>query len=190
MSFFKKIAKPLCLQKARKIAKHCSNYVKGDVLDVGAGRCLIAKEIQDVYKVKVTCIDVNDLNETSLDLIVYDGKSIPFRNNRFDNVLLVYVLHHCEDPIAVLKECKRVCKSGGKIIIFEDFGFIWFTYLMDIIANKLHNVATPLNFKTEKEWKYIFKDNGLNILKVHNGVEKQWFYPFVEHKMFVLKVNK
>ncbi|MBI2578449.1 MAG: class I SAM-dependent methyltransferase [Candidatus Aenigmarchaeota archaeon] len=190
MNLFSTLVKPLCLCKAKKIGKHCGPYVNGRVLDVGSGRCLIAKELQENYNVRMTCIDVDDLNETSLPLIVYDGKKIPFGGGRFDTVLLVYVLHHCEDPVAVLKECRRVCKNGGKIIIFEDFGFIWLTYFMDIVANRLHNVATPLNFRSRKEWEKTFRRLGFSLIYSEDGVEKQVFYPFVEHTMFVLRVRK
>lgn len=190
MSIFKRLVRPLCLCKAREIGKHCGKFVRGNVLDVGAGRCLIAKELQENYNVKVTCIDVSDLNETDMKLILYDGKKIPFRNNEFDTVLLVYVLHHCDNPLNVLKECRRICRIGGRIIIFEDFGFLLFTKFLDILANKMHNVKTPMNFKSREEWKRIFNNLNLKIDYIENGVEKQVFYPFVEHTMFVLKVKK
>ncbi len=190
MKIFSRIVRPLCLQKARKIGLHCGKYIKGKVLDVGAGRCYIAKELHDKYNADVTGIDIDDLNETGMKLIVYDGKRIPFGNSRFGTVLLVYVLHHCEYPEKVLKECIRVCKNGGRIIIFEDFGFILVSAFLDILANRMHNVDTPLNFKSHDEWKRVFNSLDLEIERVESGVERQWFYPFVEHKMFVLKVKK
>lgn len=186
MKLFNRLVKPMCLCKARKVGAHCGPYVKGKVLDVGAGRCLIAKELQDKYNVSVTCIDIDDLNQTDLKLIVYDGKTIPFPPGSFDTILLVYVLHHCDDPVAVLEECRRVCRKGGRIIIFEDFGFILVSAALDMLANKMHNVDTPLNFKSRGEWERIFRGLGLDVEAVESGVEKQVFYPFVEHKMFVL----
>lgn len=190
MKLFSALARPLCLCKARKIGEHCGPYVKGKLLDVGAGRCYISSELQQKYGVDVTCIDVDDLNETGMKLIVYDGRKIPFGGGSYDTVLLAYVLHHCEDPVAVLKECRRVCRKNGRIIIFEDCGFTAITAAFDIIANRLHNVKTPLNFRKEDEWKRIFRSMGLSVLRVQRGVERQIFYPFVEHTMFVLEVKK
>ncbi|MBI4153742.1 class I SAM-dependent methyltransferase, partial [Candidatus Woesearchaeota archaeon] len=143
MELFNRLVRPLCLCKAGKIADHSGEFVKGRVLDVGAGRCLIAKELADRYGADITCIDISDLNETDLPMIVYDGKKIPFGNNKFDTVLIVYVLHHCEDPVKVLKECVRVCRGGGRIIIFEDTGLNLPTYVFDWIGNKLHHVEAP-----------------------------------------------
>jgi len=190
MNLFTRLVRPLCLCKAQKITKHCRRFVKGRVIDIGAGRCYIAKEIQDVCNVDVACIDIDDLNETDLNLIVYDGRNIPYKSNSFDTSLIVYVLHHCKDPEAVLRECIRVCKNNGRIIIFEDVGFKFPTYVFDWIGNKLHNVEAPLNFKSLEEWKKLFKRLNLGIVHIERGVEKQVFYPLVGHTMFVLKVKK
>lgn len=190
MKLFNKIVRPLCFCKARKIADHCGRFVAGKVLDVGAGRCYIAKEIKTRFNLDVACVDVDNLNETDLKLDIYDGKRLPYKSGKFDTVLLVYVLHHCENPVEVLKECARVAKKGGKVIVFEDFGFILATYALDWISNKLHNVKAPLNFKSELEWKDVFRSVGLELVHTDHGVERQFFYPFTEHKMFVLKVRK
>lgn len=190
MKLFNRFVRPLCLCKARKIVDHCGRFLGGKILDVGAGRCYIAKEIQTRLNADISCIDVSDLNETDLTLVVYDGEKIPYETSTFDTVLLVYVMHHCRDPLSTLKECIRVTKPGGKIIIFEDFGFILFNYILDWVSNKLHSVDAPLNFRTREEWRQTFGGLGMEIAHVENGVERQVFYPFVEHTMFVLKVRK
>ncbi len=42
-----------------------------------------------------------------------------FKDNEFDAVTLVYALHHMNNLNVVLKETKRVLKSGGKIVLVE-----------------------------------------------------------------------
>ena len=51
----------------------------------------------------------------------YDGKIIPYEDNKFDVVFLACVLHHIPrtEYSNLLKECRRVLKADGKIIIFE-----------------------------------------------------------------------
>ena len=190
MKISNRLVKPLCLCKSRKIAERCGNFLSGRIIDVGAGRCYIAKELKSKYSKDITCVDIDDLNETDMKLAVYDGKKLPHRNNSFDTALLVYVLHHCENPVETLKDVARVVKKGGKIIIFEDFGFILFTHALDWLSNKMHNVDAPLHFKKYNEWVSLFKDLNLEIIDIRHGVERQVFYPFAEHKMFVLKVKK
>ncbi len=50
---------------------------------------------------------------------VSDGIRIPAEAAAFDVVIMVDVLHHCEDPDAVLADVKRVLKPGGRLLIFE-----------------------------------------------------------------------
>ncbi len=179
------IIRPLLLTKAKKINDCCKEFLKGKVLDVGAGRCYIADELQAENKIDVTCLDVKDLSQTGMNVIVYDGKKIPFKNNEFDTALVAYVFHHCENPLKVLKEVVRVCK--GNIIIFEDTKPSYFTNIMDFVSNKSRGVDTPFGFRTEREWLDVFKKLNLKIVAVKHNVEKEWFYPLVEHTMIVVR---
>lgn len=47
--------------------------------------------------------------------------NIPIKDGNFDMVILAEVLEHLENPIDVLKECKRILKTNGKIIITIPF---------------------------------------------------------------------
>lgn len=51
----------------------------------------------------------------------YDGKKLPYDNNFFDVVYIACVLHHVEfnKRKQLLRECLRVLKPMGKLIIFE-----------------------------------------------------------------------
>lgn len=177
------LIRKLAEQKAVKIASHCSQYVEHSLLDIGAGRGLIAKELAQSTSKPVTCVDVKDLNESEMPYTVYSGNVLPFEDESYGTCLLTYVLHHCESPEQVLKEAIRV--SSKRIIIFEDVPS-FMTKALDVIANKLHGVATPLNFKTPYEWENLFDSVGLTVVRKELGVEKEWFYPGVEHVMFVL----
>lgn len=185
MSLFDAAIKPLLLVKSKKINACCREFLKGNVLDIGAGRCYIAKELESRNKLKVKCLDVKDLSRTGMKVIVYGGKKMPFKENEFDSAIVSYVLHHCDEPIAVLREAKRVCR--GNIVIFEDTKPSFITNFMDFMSNKLRGVKTPFKFRPENEWKTIFKKLNLRIVAVKHGVEKEWFYPLVEHTMFVVK---
>jgi ubiquinone/menaquinone biosynthesis C-methylase UbiE len=189
MKLVKKLLRPLYLSKARKVEAHARSFISGRVIDIGAGRCLIGKEIEKNNKnAKVTSVDVIDLNETDLKLILYDGKTLPFPDNSFETSIIAYVLHHCEDPVEVLKEAKRVCK--GNIIIFEDIEVNFFEKIADWIANKVFNhkdINMTYNFRSEEQWLEIFKSLNLKLVAIQNDVEKEWFYPLTKHIMFVVK---
>ena len=178
------LIKPLLITKAKKIESHCKPYLKLKVLDVGAGRCYISKRLKN-SGLRVTCLDVKDLSRTDMKVITYNGKNFPFKTNEFDSALIAYVLHHCEDPMQVLKEALRVCK--GNIVIFEDTMPSPITNGMDFLSNKLRNVETPFKFRTKSGWLAIFKKLNLKMIEVKHNVEREWFYPFVEHTMFVVR---
>jgi len=44
-----------------------------------------------------------------------DVHYLPFKDNVFNEVVMFHVLEHCNDPIRVLKEVKRVLKRNGVI---------------------------------------------------------------------------
>lgn len=180
-----RLAKKLSLIKADKINNHCKKFLGKKVLDVGAGRCYIAKTITEKNNVEVTCVDVIDKNKTNINLVVYDGVKIPFNDNTFDSVLLVYVLHHCKDQETLLNECLRVSK--GNVIIFEDAEPTLFTKFMDYSFNTLRGVKAPLCFRKIEAWKKLFNTVNAEVIHIERDVEKEWFYPFVEHTMFVIK---
>ena len=51
--------------------------------------------------------------------IIYDFDKFPypFKNNEFDEIYTSHVLEHLNDLKSVMKELKRICKPGAKIII-------------------------------------------------------------------------
>src|SRR5215471_13764385 len=48
-----------------------------------------------------------------------DVSSLPFPNAHFSIVACRFVFHHLLEPLAVLKEMKRVCKPGGRIVVAD-----------------------------------------------------------------------
>src|SRR6476661_3647235 len=48
-----------------------------------------------------------------------DVYSLPFPDAQFSIVSSRFVFHHLQDPLAALKEMKRVCKTGGKIVVAD-----------------------------------------------------------------------
>jgi len=75
--------------KIRKTFELIKPYIRDNVLDAGAGNCLLSELIANEMKVKVQPLDIVDKNLTKLKLKVYDGKHIPFENKSFDTSLLI-----------------------------------------------------------------------------------------------------
>jgi SAM-dependent methyltransferase len=48
-----------------------------------------------------------------------DVFTLPFRRTSFDLVACQYVLQHLGHPVAALEEMRRICRPGGRAIVFE-----------------------------------------------------------------------
>jgi ubiquinone/menaquinone biosynthesis C-methylase UbiE len=48
-----------------------------------------------------------------------DVTSLPYPDGQFSIVSCRLVFHHLEDPLVVLKEMKRVCKPGGRVLVAD-----------------------------------------------------------------------
>lgn len=193
MDKFSFIDKVFRVRAANHLIGEIAAYLKPDskVLDIGCGSGIIANQIAEKLKVRMTLVDVVDKRRVNLPLTIYDGRKLPFGDKTFDTALLTFVLHHAEDPARVLAEAKRVVK--GKIIIYEDvitrnpFDRID-SFLHGFAFNKTWNLQNEAVFKTEIEWGEIFKKLGLRIVKAYPlPIRARLFYP-VYRMQFVLHV--
>lgn len=178
---------------ASHIIREVSPYLKPNskVLDIGSGSGIIAKQIEEKLGVKITLVDVVDKRRVNLPLTIYDGRKLSFENKTFDAALLIFVLHHAEDPAAVITEAKRVVRD--KIIIYEDiitrnpFDKID-SFIHGFAFNKTWNLQNEATFKPEGEWRAIFKKLNLKIVKAYPlPIRARLFYP-VYRMQFVLQV--
>ncbi len=174
------------------IIKKIGRFIaQGDrVLDIGAGGGWIAKRLQDSLGAKVTLLDVADMNRADLPLQVYDGKHIPFPDASFDTSLLLFVLHHCKDPLQVLAEAARV--SARRVIIFEDtFRNPFEKFLCglnDWISNSPFFIShpfcmnMPFHYRRVEEWEDIFQKFSLEV-----KFKKVTRHLITRHALFILE---
>jgi SAM-dependent methyltransferase len=138
----------------------------GTVLDVGCGDGSIARAIMDTRPDLVfEGIDVFLRPNVAIPARVYDGAAIPSPDHSFDWVTIVDVLHHTDDPAAVLSECRRVARRGVVIKDHLREGFLARPTLrfMDWVGNRGHDVRLPYNYLSQDEWNSVFARVGLRI---------------------------
>lgn len=109
----------------RHLSKHLDfKKLKGKkILDVGGGRGTISKVLfdagADVYAIDLSRTSVNYVkkNYPEIKAKVGNALNIDFPDNYFDIVLSIGVLHHTPDTYKGFKECVRVTKPNGQLII-------------------------------------------------------------------------
>jgi ubiquinone/menaquinone biosynthesis C-methylase UbiE len=186
-SFYKFFSK-LYEFSAKRMCRECFYFIKkGDyILDLGCGSGIVASEFKKFFGTKIEGVDIVDKRVIQMPFTLYDGKNIPLSDNSFDVVLINFVLHHCEDPIKVLSEAKRVAK--GKIIIYEDLPEnVYLKFICDLhgksFAWLFRNDKESCNFKKDAEWKEAFRKMGLKLIFEKNILP----WSGRKSKMFVLE---
>lgn len=97
-------------QHVKKVAPK----MQGKVLDIGCGDSPYKHLLSPAVEYKG--IDVNiadDFKYKNSNVILFDGKHIPFEDNTFDGIMCTEVLEHCEDFKTLVDEMYRVCKKGA-----------------------------------------------------------------------------
>ena len=162
--YFEKLGLNWIQKKVRPFESFLKKEEK--IVDIGSGNGLITHFFRGKGH-RVTPVDVVDLAyNDSVRPTVYDGKTMPFSDKHFDTALLLTVLHHCEQPDAVLTETKRVAK---RIIIIED---IYknpiqkhLTFFIDSLVN-LGYSDNPHTNKDDEDWRTTFKKMNLELVSV------------------------
>lgn len=137
------------------------------ILDLGSGTCNVA-ELLIRRGFKVTMVDIADQSFVpGLHPILYDGQNLPFRTDAFDVVILVDVLHHAGEPLAVLSEARRAAR---RLIVMETIyhnRFQWIlTLLMDMLCN-FEFLDHSMNHASDAHWKETFRAVKLRLEEAH-----------------------
>lgn len=136
----------------------------GSVLDLGCGDGQVAVGLMALRPdLAVQGVDVLLRPVTHIPVTLYDGATLPFADDSFDYVTIVDVLHHTDDPAAVLAEASRVARQGVVIKDHLREGLLAgpTLRLMDWVGNRGHDVRLPYNYLDSGEWAAAFERAGL-----------------------------
>ncbi len=99
-------------------------HLKGSVLDFGCGSKPYETLFVNASSYIGMDIEVSGHSHKNEKIdVFYDGKTIPFPDNHFDNVFCSEVMEHVFNPDESLREMFRVLKPGGKLLL--TCPFVW-----------------------------------------------------------------
>jgi len=161
------------------------------VLDIGCGDGKIDYLITQKKDVDILGVDVLVRDKTYVPVQEFDGENLPFEDDSFDTVLFIDVLHHIDNPAAILKEAKRVARKN---IIIKDHlqkGAFAFTTLklMDYVGNAHYGVNLNYNYLKQENWNELFKEVGIEPPSLEEWIDKLNLYPFPFNLIFDRKLH-
>ena len=136
------------------------------LLDVGSGNGRLAAAVLVARPdLRIQGVDTLSWPEQFIPTKIYDGRSIPLDDNEVDFCIASDVLHHCENPVLLLREMLRVCSKG---LVIKDhiaetnvdkilLGF------MDWAGNAGHGVALEYNYWPWSKWSSTFAELELEV---------------------------
>ncbi len=154
------------------------------VLDVGSGNGLLLSLVAQARpELAVAGIDVLPHAHSYIPVTLFDGKRIPHGDQSFDAVLLIDVLHHTDDPAALLAEASRVARHC--LIIKDHLLEGWLAAerlkFLDYFGNAAYGVALPYNFWTRQQWDAAFAKLGLAVREQQTDLK---LYPWFADRVF------
>lgn len=155
-------------RRVRKLAEHLAAVLPTNarVLDVGCGDGSLDRLILERRPdLQIHGIDVLVRSNTHIPVARFDGQVIPHDDASFDAVMFVDVLHHTDDPAALLREAARV--ASGAIVLKDHTadGLLAHSTLafMDDVGNTRHGVRLPWNYWPRQRWLNTFCELGLAV---------------------------
>jgi len=116
---WQRMMEPVFKKAANLIQQHKE---KGELLDVGSGFGFFLSEMKkrgwEVMGVEVSQ-KAMDYTRDVLGLTIHPGplEKVGFSESHFDAVTVFYVIEHLPNPIVFLKECYRILKPGGLLLL-------------------------------------------------------------------------
>jgi len=195
------------LQQLDKIMKMMNIAL---VLDLGAGPCVFGY----YSSLKRKCFNVISLDISSDALkssqlifgyrgtrICGDAIKLPFKDEVFDVIFCSAFLHHLEDMNPILSECKRILKSGGRMIAINEPCSPSFV-LSEMVYSRLFGRAEKKKGVIEKPRTYseyvrefyeVFGNvkSGIDLLKTERNIQSHNFlwrccYKFLKKSYFTV----
>ena len=125
------------------------------VLDLAAGTGTSSQPFADLGATVVPCdfslgmLQVGKKNRPALPFTAGDGTRLPFADETFDAATISFGLRNIVDPLAGLRELRRVTKPGGRLVVcefshptFGPFRTVYMEYLMKALPAIARGVSS------------------------------------------------
>jgi phosphatidylethanolamine/phosphatidyl-N-methylethanolamine N-methyltransferase len=170
-SFYDRLCGPVLQAGRREAMRELKLRPGNEVLEVGIGTALTAPLYPE--DCKVTGIDISErmlreaerqiVSRRNIQLLKMDAMNLRFADESFDVVYAAYVISVVPDPLVALREMRRVCRVGGRIVLLNHF------LSESPFLAKLERLVSPfvtarLGFRTDLDARLLLAQAGLQPL--------------------------
>jgi demethylmenaquinone methyltransferase/2-methoxy-6-polyprenyl-1,4-benzoquinol methylase len=134
----------------RRVVLEAVDPQPGDlVLDLAAGTGTSSQPMADAGATVVPCdfsvgmLQVGKKAKPALPFVAGDGTQLPFADDTFDAVTISFGLRNIVDPLAGLRELRRVTKPGGRLVVCE-FSHPTYSPFRSVYVNYLMRALPPI----------------------------------------------
>lgn len=154
-------------REAASTLRHARRFLTPDtvVLDIGSGRGYALDVLTEDYRITAFGCDVASSAHRRQRFAHFDGRRLPFADKSVDVALLIFVLHHAEEPSLLLREASRVARRA--VLVVEDtprtrFDRTWGRLHIHSF-NKRHDIPWTGRLRDELEWHRLFAALGMPV---------------------------
>ena len=148
------------------------------MLEIGCGNGSVSKHIYDKYNLNVTGTDIdedqiefakNSIKDLkNIAFFFADATDLPFKDENFDIVLSINVLHHIYNWIDALKEINRVLKKSGYLILADMFFNKFGQRMSRLYSKKAYGITTMEGLNS------VITDHNYSVLKSEFSKSIMW----------------
>ncbi len=149
--------------------KNVLPFIKGRLLDIGCG-------MNNLVRIYGNGVGVDVFDWGRADLVVSDTSKLPFKDNEFDTITLLAAINHIPNRIEVLKECRRVLKNDGLLVI---------TTIPPFVSRFWHFLRSPWDLDQKERGMAEGEVYGFNKKDLINLVQNEGFR-LVGYKRFTI----
>lgn len=107
---------------------------KGKLLEIGCGNGSLMARLADlgwlVQGIEPDTIAADMAISRGLPVIIGKLDALSFVAGSFDAIIMSHVIEHVDDPVALVRQCRRILKPGGRLVMLtpnlDALGHRWF----------------------------------------------------------------
>lgn len=178
LGFYKEFADELI----RVLSPYSQIDPHSKILEIGSGAAGIITHINSMYKFAIDPLEdyyssVQSFADYRDKTVLYQkavGEDLPFENEFFDFIIMDNVLDHCNDPVKVFSEIKRVLRRNGYLYLRQNIYHKWGQLMRSLMELFLIDKGHPHTFTRYNLENLIQKFDFNIILTKRTGYFQSW----------------